>query len=180
MKLSEKLSEAQFFEGPSTPRFARSDKDAKLCFQRLTATVPTSISVKSPLSPSRATLPVIYSMSLATPPMSDALGNSKGVMSQDLEVSLHCHCNSRAVSGGDIFLRRGNSQRIELGFRIEKERVSKDLYRLLLNDQWIYPFFQISVFSAGISAMTPDPGSFRDFQPARLLSKSLSFLHFPY
>jgi hypothetical protein len=60
-------------------------------------------------------------MSLATPPVSDALGNSKGVMSQYLDVSLHCHCNLRTVSGGDIFLRRGNSQRIELRFRIEPQ-----------------------------------------------------------
>jgi hypothetical protein len=50
-------------------------------------------------------------MSLATPPVSDALGNSKGVMSQDLEVSLHCHYNSRTVAGGDIFLRMRNSPR---------------------------------------------------------------------
>jgi hypothetical protein len=77
--------------------------------------------------------PVIYSMSLATPRVSDAHGNSKGVMSEDLEVSLHCHCNSRTVPGRDIFLRRGNSQKIELGFRIERERGETDLYRLLLN-----------------------------------------------
>jgi hypothetical protein len=61
---------------------------------------------------------------------------------------------SVAVSGGDIFLQRGNSQRIELGFRIERERVSKHLYRLLLNHQWICPFFQKPVFSGAISAMT--------------------------
>jgi hypothetical protein len=79
------------------------------------ATVPTSSSVKSPLSPSRATLLVIYSMSLATHPVSDALENSKGVMSQDLDVSLHYHCNSRTLSGGDIFL-RGEGAKSVKGF----------------------------------------------------------------
>jgi hypothetical protein len=62
-------------------------------------------------------------MSLATPPVPDGLGNSKGAMSQDLDVSVHCHCNvTVAVSGEISFLRRGNSQRIELGFRRERER----------------------------------------------------------
>jgi hypothetical protein len=93
-------------------------------------------------------------MSLAAPPVPDALGNSKGLMSHDLEVSLHCHCNSRTVSGWDIFLRMGNFQKIELGFRIETERVSKDLYRLLLNDRCIYPVFFLNPFFQ-LSAMTP-------------------------
>jgi hypothetical protein len=45
------------------------------------------------------------------PPVSDALGNSKEVMSQDLGVSLHCHCNfTMAVSEGVSFLRRGKSR----------------------------------------------------------------------
>jgi hypothetical protein len=54
-------------------------------------------------------------MSLATPPVSDALRNSKGVMSQDLEVSLHCHCNlqwqchGRDFSSGGGILRGSNS-----------------------------------------------------------------------
>jgi hypothetical protein len=50
-----------------------------------------------------AYFPVIYSMSLATRPVSDALGNSKGVMSQDLFVSLPCHCNFRDCVRGDFF-----------------------------------------------------------------------------
>jgi hypothetical protein len=41
------LREAQFFEAPNNTRcFARSNKDAKRCFYRLTATVPTLIPVK--------------------------------------------------------------------------------------------------------------------------------------
>jgi hypothetical protein len=46
-------------------------------------------------------------MSFATPPVSDALGNSKGVMSQDLGVSLPCRCDSRTVPNGDIRHREG-------------------------------------------------------------------------
>jgi hypothetical protein len=50
-----------------------------------------------------AHFPVIYSMSLARPPVSDALGTSKGVMSQDLDVSLHCHSNlQRQCQRGDF------------------------------------------------------------------------------
>jgi hypothetical protein len=62
-----------------------------------------------------AYFPVIYSMSLATPPVSDALGNSKGVMSPDLDVSLHCHCNlpwqcqGRYLSSGGVIVRGSNS-----------------------------------------------------------------------
>jgi hypothetical protein len=62
-----------------------------------------------------AHFPLIYSMSLARSPVSYALGNLKEVMSQDLDVSLHCHCNfTLTVSGGLFFLRRANYQRIEL------------------------------------------------------------------
>jgi hypothetical protein len=98
-------------------------------------------------------------------------------MSQDVDVSLHCHCNfAKAVSREVSFLRRGNSQRIEFGFRIESERVSKDLYRLLLNDQWIYPFFQKSVFSAEISAMTPTPVPVREFPSGQITLKKFKLL----
>jgi hypothetical protein len=61
--------------------------------------------------------PVIYSMCFVTPPLYDALGNSKGEMSQDSTASLQCHCNcAKAISGVGLFLKRGNSQKIELGF----------------------------------------------------------------
>jgi hypothetical protein len=57
----------------------------------------------------------IYSMNLVTPPVSDAVRNSKGAMSQDLDVSLHCHCNlqwqchGRYFSSGGGILRESNS-----------------------------------------------------------------------
>jgi TPR repeat protein len=55
---------------------------------------------------SRLRVSVIYSMSLATPPVSDALGNSKGVMSQDLGESLDCHCNFAMTVSWGVFIHR--------------------------------------------------------------------------
>jgi hypothetical protein len=66
-----------------------------------------------------AHFPVISSMSLATRTVSDAVGNSKGVMSQDLDVSLPCHCNLQSQCQGRYFSTGGGILRgwIELGFR---------------------------------------------------------------
>jgi hypothetical protein len=62
--------------------------------------------------------PVMYSMGLAAPSVSDALGSSKGVMPHDLWLLLHCHYNfMETVSEGGSFIGRENSHRIELGFR---------------------------------------------------------------
>jgi hypothetical protein len=77
--------------------------------------------------------PVTFSMSLTTPPLSDILGISKGVMSQDLDVSLHCHCNfTVVVSEGEDLSSGGRILRTSItdavGFRIERERVSKDFH----------------------------------------------------
>jgi hypothetical protein len=42
-------------------------------------------------------------MSLATSPVSDARGNSKGVMSQDSDATLLCHCNLQRQCQGRYF-----------------------------------------------------------------------------
>jgi hypothetical protein len=80
-----------------------------------------------------AHFPVIHSMSLATPPVPDALGNSKGVICQDLDVLLHCHCNLQWQCQGRYFSSGGGILRGSNSALEESERVEKDSYRVLLD-----------------------------------------------
>jgi hypothetical protein len=64
-------------------------------------------------------------MSLAIPPESNALGNSKGGMSQDLDASLHYHGNYCGSDRGGIFPPEGKFS--EDRSRLEKTQKEKSL-----------------------------------------------------